>query len=484
VDEGGREETEGLARQVFTGSAPCRTTTSARPLPKGPLPVGVIETRLKPRKSETARTMTVTKTLNVDALAQTMSIDDMAEDELNRGTLRLLRDDDASLPHLRLWGTGEDAQEHGDYHPGSSEELSWLGHFAKRSTHLKTIHFLWAGIFEKCSEQSIDRFFEDLGRCHHVKTMRFDDADLTEFVDKLGPVVKNNDITNFFSDGSYLGVSEANALFNTFSDMKSLEDLWISYDNYDFGDDSDNDLDDDIMARCIPSLAGCTCMQRLILKDMRMSSKSCAALSAIFPHMAGLQELDLAGNLFDGNCVQSLARGLVECRSLRTLRLSRNRIGDDGLAMLIQGLPTSIVSLDLSYNEIETGWNAFLLFLCDPTSINATHGSNHILRYVGYTANISRDVITMLRLNCGKDKSHVAAMKILQTHRHLDMRPLFDRELDLLPCVVAWLERFADSRPVLKLSSIFDFVRAMPMVVVDGIAGEKKGKGLRRNNGL
>ncbi|EJK58556.1 hypothetical protein THAOC_21311 [Thalassiosira oceanica] len=375
--------------------------------------------------------MTPTKTLNVDALAQTMSIDDMAEDELNRGTLRL------------------------------------LGQQKTQRNMATTV---------QCSEQSIDRFFEDLGRCCHVKKLRFDDADLTEFVDKLGPVVTNNDITNFFSDGSYLGVSEVNALFNTFSDMKSLEHLEISYDHYDIGDDSDNDLDDDIMARCIPSLEACTCMQRLILKDMRMSSKSSAALSAIFPHMAGLQELDLTGNLFDGNCVQSLARGLVECRSLRTLNLSRNRIGDDGLAMLIQGLPTSIVSLDLSRNEIETGWNAFLPFLCNPTSINATHGSNHILLCVGYTANISRDVITMLRLNFGKDKSHVAAKKILQTHRHLDMRPLFDRELDLLPRVVAWLERFADSRPDLKLSSIFDFVRAMPMKVV----GEK-GKELRRN---
>jgi len=46
----------------------------------------------------------------------------------------------------------------------------------------------------------------------------------------------------------------------------------------------------------------------------------------------------------------------------------------------------------------------------------------------------------MLELNSDQDKSYVAATKILQTHRHLDMKPLFDRKLDLLPHVLAWLE--------------------------------------------
>ena len=49
------------------------------------------------------------------------------------------------------------------------------------------------------------------------------------------------------------------------------------------------------------------------------------------------------------------------------------------------------------------------------------------------------------------------------------MRPLFDKQFDLLPYVVALLDRFAESD--LKLSSIFDFARAMPMVIVE----EKEG---------
>ena len=93
-----------------------------------------------------------------------------------------------------------------------------------------------------------------------------------------------------------------------------------------------------------------------------------------------------------------------------------------------------------------------------------------------------QDVITMLKFNFGKDKSLVAANKILQAHRHLDMKPLFGMKLDLLPNVVAWIERFAESRLDLKLSSFYQFVRAMPMNVVDGLLGTKKGKKRRRDN--
>ena len=56
------------------------------------------------------------------------------------------------------------------------------------------------------------------------------------------------------------------------------------------------------------------------------------------------------------------------------------------------------------------------------------------------------------------------------------MRPLFGWEFGLLPYVVAWLERFAESRLDLKLSSMYAFVRAMPMKVADRVMGETKGK--------
>ena len=130
----------------------------------------------------------------------------------------------------------------------------------------------------------------------------------------------------------------------------------------------------------------------------------------------------------------------------------------------------------------ETGWDAFSSILCDTSSITATYSSNHSLQSLGYCDNMPEDIETSLRLNSGQYKSDVAAFKILQTHRHLDMRPLFDRKLVLLPHVVAWLKCFAELRLGLKLSSIYEFVRAMPMDVADGVAGKNKGKKRTRNS--
>ena len=83
------------------------------------------------------KTMPSSKTTDYDALAATTSIEDMAEDGLNKATLRSLKDDDADLCHLGGLCSKNMAGEPGDYYPGSSEELGWLGHFAKKSTRLE-----------------------------------------------------------------------------------------------------------------------------------------------------------------------------------------------------------------------------------------------------------------------------------------------------------------------------------------------------------
>ncbi|EJK51781.1 hypothetical protein THAOC_29019, partial [Thalassiosira oceanica] len=174
-----------------------------------------------------------------------------------------------------------------------------------------------------------------------------------------------------------------------------------------------------------------------------------------------------------------------ECR-LEDLNLYSCNIGDEGAAILADGLRNNqrLTVMSLGGNNItEQGWNAFLSILCDTSSINTTYNSNHTLQSLGYFCfQVPQDVEMMLHLNKGENKSRVAANKILQAHRHLDMRPLFGRELGLLPYVVAWLEHFAESRPDLKLSSIFELVRAMPMKVTDGVVGKAKGAKRKLNS--
>ncbi|EJK47373.1 hypothetical protein THAOC_33908 [Thalassiosira oceanica] len=452
--------------------------------------------------------------VDCDALEATTSIEEITENDYNWDTLRSLQNDELS----DLWLCSEDMATGicGEYELGSSRELEWLGHFAKKSTHLESVGIYGDHAFVNCSGQSVDRFLDDLSQ--------------------MPP-----------------GSSGGNLSVNTFGDMNSLEELCI-----DCEDDLAN-LNDGDIAGYIPSLAACTTMRSLKLNHLNLSTISCAALRGIFPRMDTLLKLVLCGNLIDGDCTRLLAQGLSDCKQLESLGLSGNRISDNGLEVLIQSLPTSVDALNLAWNDItlarhvlllrfrvldiggntlcpdgtrviaallsnpecrlddvhinscnigdegaavladglrnnqrltrmslgdnnitERGWNAFSSILCDASSINATYNSNHTLRSLG-GYQIPQDVEMMLHLNKGKDKSRVAANKILQSHRHLDMRPLFGWELGLLPYVVAWLEHFAKSRPDLKLSSIFDFVRAMPMKVTDGVVGNAKGEKRKRN---
>ena len=495
--------------------------------------------------------------VDYDALGATTSVEEITENERNRDILRSLKDD--NLP--ALWICAPDlANDHEDYVLGGSKELSWLGHFAKKSTCLERFGILGGAIFDSCSEKSVDRFFEDLGLCNHIKKMDFAAINLDEIIYKLGPAMKNNNITHWSMEGCQLEVLGANLLFNTFRDMNSLEDLCIICDS-DIGDEEMTDLNDDDMTEFIPLLAPCTGMRKLKLNGLNLSTRSCAALGGVFPRMTALLELSLGGNSIDDDCARVLAQGLSKCTHLQSLVLSRNSISDNGLDALIQGLPASVDTLNLARNEVtlarhllllrfkklvlwgnplsidgprviaasldnpecrleelnlnstnirddgaaalaegvrnnqrlarmslygstirETGWNAFSSILCDAGSINATHGSNHTLQNLGDANRIPQDVKMLLKLNSDEDKCRVAANKILQTHHHLDMRPLFGREMGLLPYVVAWLERFAESRLDIELSALYEFARAMPMKVVEGVAGTTNGKKRKLNN--
>ena len=520
-----------------------------------------------------------TNTVDYDALAATTSIEDITEDAKNQEILRSLRDDDVNLSRLYLCKRDYTSDPH--CCPGSSEELGWLGHFVKNSAHLEDFEMCGCegpdDIFDDCSEESVVRFFEDIGKCNRLKTLTFTCEELYRIIYKLIPVMKNSKINRFVLDGCFFDEDCGDEgphiirLFNTFRDMKNLDELSIDEESpY-----SCLSATDDVMAECIPSLADCTNMRKLVLRALNMSTKSCAALSVTCPRMTNLLELTLlgdqgtsGGNSIDDDCVEVLVRGLAECKRLNKVDLSSNRIGDDGLNALIQGLPASVCDLvlygcritlsrqlpllrfkilhlannyslspdgarviatsladpecrleqlslygcniedagaavlatSLRHNRrlssmrllvnreiTETGWDAFLSILCDTTSINATHGSNHTLEFLGggpedNNYGVRQDVGFMLHLNHGKNKSLVAAEKILLVHGHLDMKPLFDRELDLLPYVVAWLENFDESWLDVKLSSIFEFVRAMPMGVVNGVSGKKKGTKRRRDN--
>ena len=284
--------------------------------------------------------------VDYDALEASTSVEEITENEFSQDSLWLLKNDE--LPALWLC-TQDRNDEVGHYVVGNRKELGWLGHFVKKSTGLKWFGMYGYGIFDKCSEQSVDRFFADLGKCSHIEKMTFEGIDLAGFIYKLGNAIKISKYQRS-SKGCYLGVPEANHLSDTFRAMKSLKELWIGDD--EDSDPVDHDLNDEDVAECIPLLACCAGMRKLVLKDMSMSTNSCAAISAIFHCMTALLELDLGGNSINNASVEVLVRGLTECKHLHSLRLGGNMIGDDGLDVLVQGLPASVDDLGLSSNGI------------------------------------------------------------------------------------------------------------------------------------
>ena len=87
--------------------------------------------------------------------------------------------------------------------------------------------------------------------------------------------------------------------------------------------------------------------------------------------------------------------------------------------------------------------------LCNTTTINSTYHSNHTLEKLVTRGHWVQGpgLSSLLFLNRGISKSHVAIRKILRFHQIIDMSQLYDwdsgddQTLKALPYVVAWFER-------------------------------------------
>ena len=109
--------------------------------------------------------------------------------------------------------------------------------------------------------------------------------------------------------------------------------------------------------------------------------------------------------------------------------------------------------------------------------------SNHTLKVLAISDLVCSELRSLLKLNRGTDKSHVAIKKILKYHPSIDMKQLFefgtdDKSLKALPYVVDWFEKarvaVADEEDLIdgytishrKLTAIFQFACFMPQLFV------------------
>ena len=210
-------------------------------------------------------------------------------------------------------------------------------------------------------------------------------------------------------------------------------------------------VDDDILVEFISGIRGPHQLRTLDLSWNTFGLAGCEALATLLRDPScNLTWLDLEGNnRIDDSCAAILAHSLKGNRRLYSLGLSEN------------GAIT------------ENGWDAFSQVLCNTSSVNDTYLSNHTLRDLGeFDLPISPS--SLLELNCGADKKQVAVQKILRHHAHLDMEPFLEWDLKVLPLAVSWFDRARNSVPensgahvgAKKLSAVYQFVKALPMMFV------------------
>jgi len=135
------------------------------------------------------------------------------------------------------------------------------------------------------------------------------------------------------------------------------------------------------------------------------------------------------------------------------------------------------VSNGISSPTVES---AFSKLLCDTSSVNATFLSNHIIENIIFSLRIIDQSLEQFKqVNRMEDKKEVAMIKILLSYDDLDMLPFFEWEFKVLPLMIDWFERAAaitmpNGRNIgrrklgrRKLSSIYQFVRGMPLLYVE-----------------
>ena len=115
---------------------------------------------------------------------------------------------------------------------------------------------------------------------------------------------------------------------------------------------------------------------------------------------------------------------------------------------------------------------------CFLQASNNIYLSNHTLQSIGISG-FPEIVKSYLGWNTLSNKHDVTILKIIGYYRDLDMETFFQWKLKFLPLLVTWFDRarqcaFAHLQSIIteidtmKLSSVYRFVRDMPMLVLDG----------------
>ena len=398
-----------------------------------------------------------------------------------------------------------------DYVPEGVYDMGWLGYFISKNNHLDILYMrdfeppsgasvmevlepFIMGVNKNKSITGLDVCMDLLGgrvfsmMCPFfennkvltsltIRECRLDDDGWRLLALALGRC-KNKSLThvslseNDISDGALVDIITALSmhprlqqidLTNNFLNEKGCRTLATllrcSCTELEHLDLDDNEINDKGIDALVPALKNCSHLTSLSLENNSITTKGCHELTSILevPNL-NFVSLYIVGNNIDDEVVNAFTSTLVNNHMLETLRIwnYHNHTSNSSIT--------------------DEGWKVLSNLLCDTSSINSTDRSNHTLNHLG-TMSKSHPLKPLLALNKVQNKKEVAIIKILQNHNEFDMTPFFEWEFKVLPLIVDWFERASSIKTKLKdfepkigtrkLSSIYQFVRGMPLLYVE-----------------
>ncbi len=230
----------------------------------------------------------------------------------------------------------------------------------------------------------------------------------------------------------------------------------------------------------------------LSLQDASIDNVGLRNLATGLLSNTSLQKLDLSSNTSITAAGLSHFKQYFESStcSLQVLDIYSINIGDEGALALVDALAHSKSLKELgirmeSSGVSVTGLQAFSNLLCDLSAPNNAYLSNHTLRSIGdprswntvadeYQYILYQLIWIWLNVNKNSSSANIAAkIKVLSCFPDLNMTPLFQWDLKLLPFVKAWFQTiegtgtYATIVRSRELSAIYSFVRGMPTWVAD-----------------
>ena len=396
--------------------------------------------------------------------------------------LRRLEKNDSTLTKLQLGGRlrHDDITNWVMFNSRDSYNFNRLGAAIGENTHLTDLVVVLS-IFTFALDVSVTGFFDGLKRNSSIHKL---DIKFSQRVNAgnvqggdtirrlpLGGVgqkileayQENNNLTELSINNANLKNGGEHIIAQTLRRCTNLKRISLSMCIIINDDQTWSYINDGQLLPIVEAVRGHRSLKILDLNNNRIGNAGCETIATLLRDSnSNINHIDLRNNDIDNEGVTTLANALLNNTKLRIFNLHGNPVDQD------------VVD---NFNKL----------LCNVSSIDSIYSSNHILENLGPSILLGLDLklTSLLKMNKGKNKSHVAIKKILKYHPNIDMEPLFEwnmegdgeRDLKALPYVVAWFDRAGeavasdegeDSYNIdgRKLSALYQFALAMPLLFV------------------